>query len=376
MEKLAEFWAYCQAHPTAYHTIVAVLILAAAIPIRWLLKKIILIFQKRVFSRTENDIDDKIAALLAKRITGVTFIVAARFSLREIRRVVSPESERLLDGYEVVSGILYIVTAVLILRILIGVLRITIDSYFENVEHRTDSKQLLTIAPLARKLSVVVLTLIAAAVVMERFSINVGSLLLSLGVGSLAIALAAQDTIANIIAGIIIAIDQPFRVGDRIELSNGKIVDIAVIGLRSTRLKDFDLNYVIMPNAELIKSTIINYAYPTNKTRVLILFQVPYGTDMAAMRNLLLETVNRHRLVTNDPITEVQFIKFAESGIDARVECYVADYTEKFYAEIELRELVEKVLRENGIAINLPQRVVHLAPPESKVELDKIKNNV
>ena len=91
------------------------------------------------------------------------------------------------------------------------------------------------IGPLTTKTVNFALTFVAIIIVLDHFGINIGSLLVSLGVGSLAVALAAQETIANMIAGFVILVDRPFRIGDRIEVGQGVVGDILAIGLRSTR---------------------------------------------------------------------------------------------------------------------------------------------
>jgi MscS family membrane protein len=360
IEFIKEFWQRAQENPVQFRWTMAILFLVFALPVRWLIRAFLKFLRVKVFSKTSTHLDEKIIQVIEDKAKGIVFVIMLRLALRQLRFIIPPESVLLKDIAGWVSEGLYLITAFIILRVALGIVRAVINDYFSDVETRNDSKQLRTIEPLLRKLTLVAVVLIGAVIVMEHFTINVGSLLVSLGVGSLAIALAAQDTIANIIAGIIIAVDQPFRVGDRIELSNGKIADVVQIGLRSTRIMDFDLNYLVVPNSDLVKSSIINYAYPTHKIRVLVSFNVVYGTPIEKVREIGLGIAKAHRFVVQDPISEVQFMKFGESGVEMRVECYVADFTQKFYAEIELREQLYAALLQNGIEIAVPRRVVEL----------------
>ena len=90
---------------------------------------------------------------------------------------------------------------------------------------------------------------------------DTGPLIASLGVGSLAIALAAQDTIANIIAGFLIMVDRPFRIGDEIKLPSGEKVKVLDIGIRRSKFLSEENAIIIMPNLELSKSKIVNFTY-------------------------------------------------------------------------------------------------------------------
>src|SRR6185295_9657089 len=91
--------------------------------------------------------------------------------------------------------------------------------------------------PLFSKVGRVFIALVALTMLLQHFGVNVASLVVSLGVGSLAVGLAAQDTLANMFAGFTILLDQPFRVGDRIQLATGEIGDVQSIGMRSTVMK-------------------------------------------------------------------------------------------------------------------------------------------
>ena len=96
---------------------------------------------------------------------------------------------------------------------------------------------------------------------LSRLGVNISALVATLGVSSLAIALAAQDTIANIIAGFLIMIDRLFSVGDNIRLPSGEKVRVVDIGIRRSKFIAEDKAIIIVPNLELSKSKIVNYTY-------------------------------------------------------------------------------------------------------------------
>lgn len=351
---------WIESNPLLYRLAIALALVLISFPLGWVFKKVVHTFRTKIFSRTNTDLDERLSEVLERRAKSIVFAVLSLYALWEIQMVDAEKSvivERLI---KIIDALIYIYAAFVAISVALGFIRVVIDYLLEESakSQRQDAKQLMTVAPLARNLISVLVILIAAAFVMEHFSINVGSLLVSLGVGSLAVALAAQDTIANIIAGVIIAIDQPFRVGDRIQLPNGTLADVQVIGLRSTRILDFDNNYLIVPNSELVKSTIVNFAYPTHKIRVLVPFTLPFGTDTRKVRDIALGVMRAHRFVVDDPPPALQAMRITELGIEVRLACFVADFTQRFDTEIELREEIHRALTEAGIELAVPRRVV------------------
>jgi len=141
------------------------------------------------------------------------------------------------------------------------VLTAVIGWYKENVVSKTitdlDDKML----PLISRTFKIIIWIIAFLVILPFYGVNISALVATLGISSLAIALAAQDTISNIISGFMIMIDSPFRVGDQIKLPTGEIVAVLDIGIRRSKFLAQDQAIIIMPNLELSKSKIINYTY-------------------------------------------------------------------------------------------------------------------
>ncbi|NOY78870.1 MAG: mechanosensitive ion channel [Calditrichaeota bacterium] len=133
--------------------------------------------------------------------------------------------------------------------------------YNENVVQKTQSTLDDKFLPLFHRLTIVVLWSVAFITLLSLFGINISALVATLGVSSLAIALAAQDTIANLIAGFLIMVDQPFRVGDKIKLPSGEVVTVKEIGIRRSKFYMEDKAVVIVPNVDLSKNKIVNFSY-------------------------------------------------------------------------------------------------------------------
>lgn len=138
---------------------------------------------------------------------------------------------------------------------------VLLNWYAVNIASKTKTDLDDKFIPLFRKVIVTIIWAIGLIVLLGRMGININALVATLGVGSLAIALAAQDTIANIIAGFLIMIDRPFSIGDNIKLPSGEKVKVLDIGTRRSKFVSEDKAIIIVPNLALSKSKIVNYTY-------------------------------------------------------------------------------------------------------------------
>ena len=136
--------------------------------------------------------------------------------------------------------------------------------YISRISDKTDTAIDNQFLPLFKRLASLIVWIVALIIILSFLGVNISALIATLGVGSLAIALAAQDTISNIIAGFLIMVDRPFRIGDEIKLPTGEKVEVLSIGIRRSRFRAEDGAIVIVPNLDLSKSKIINYSYSEN----------------------------------------------------------------------------------------------------------------
>lgn len=136
--------------------------------------------------------------------------------------------------------------------------------YAVNVAAKTKTKLDDKFMPLFRRVSSTVIWSIGIVVLLAKLGVNINALIATLGVGSLAIAMAAQDTIANIIAGFLIMLDSPFSIDDEIKLASGEKVKVLDIGIRRSKFLSEENAVIIMPNLELSKSKITNYTQSKN----------------------------------------------------------------------------------------------------------------
>ena len=188
-------------------------------------------------------------------LTLVLFFTGYIYYRTNVLPAISDELAQSLKKY--IFTLLIVCIAFIIQRVVGAIL----GWYRDNVATRTITRLDDELIPLVRRLLKVLVWVIALLIILPFYGINISALITTLGVSSLAVALAAQDTIANIIAGFLIMVDKPFRLKDRIKLPSGEVVEVLDIGVRRSKFLSDDKAIIVVPNLDLSKSKIINYTY-------------------------------------------------------------------------------------------------------------------
>jgi len=301
-------------------------------------------------ARTSSGLDDALLAGLKRPVTYILFLVGASLALE---RVPAPHSW-LLRAHEmlVVLGILLVALA------LLRTWRAVLDWYAAR-PHLADSGSLVQeFAPLFGKLGSLFIGLVAAIAILQRVGVNVESLVVSLGVGSLAIGLAAQDTLANMFAGFVLMLDRPFRIGERIKLGSGEVGDVVAIGMRATRIRTPDETLLIVPNSVLVKDKVVNQSQPSRQITTRVEVAVSYGTDLAKAKRVLAEAAQASEYVMRDPAPVVLVTRFGEYAVGMQLVFSARDYLEQGLAQSAVHEEIDRRFRGEGIEIALPIRRV------------------
>jgi len=202
-------------------------------------------------------------------------------------------------------------------------------------------------------------------IVLNVLGISIAPLLTALGVGGLAVALALQDTLANLFAGLHILVEKSVRVGDFIKLESGQEGYVEDITWRTTRVRMLPNNMVVIPNSKFSQSIVTNYYLPEKRMSLLIAIGVSYDSDLDQIEQMLLEeavkSVGEIPGLLGEPPPMVRFIPgFGESSLDFTLICQVAEFVDQYLVQHELRKRIFRRFKLEGVEIPFPQRTVHI----------------
>jgi small-conductance mechanosensitive channel len=202
-------------------------------------------------------------------------------------------------------------------------------------------------------------------IILSVLGISIAPLLTALGVGGLAVALALQDTLANLFAGIHILMEKSIRVGDFVRLETGQEGYVEDITWRTTRVRMLPNNIVVIPNSKLSQSVVTNYHLPEKRMSLLIPVGVSYSSDPEKVEQILVEEAKKAvgdvPGLLGEPEPFVRFIPgYGDSSLDFTLICQVGEFVDQYLAQHELRKRIFKRFKKDGIEIPFPHRTVYL----------------
>jgi len=306
----------------------------------------------RLTAFTGTDLDDRII----QRVTPPTAILVVFAGLYySVRSLPLPEKAHLVS-----SGAVYILNVIVVTVIVERIIAELLEWYGRKLAERHGAGVDRQVIPPLEKIITIFLVGIALMVTLKHFDYDILSVLTALGIGSLAIGLAAKDTLANMISGFTLMVDRPFRIGDRIQLTTGQWGDVTDIGLRTTKIKTVDNTLLVIPNSELCNTTLINLAFPDVRAKGRVNVGVGYGSDVEKVKGILIDTALGVPEVLREPAPEAFFVSFGDSALNMSLFFWVEDYTRLFAVTDLINEQIIKRFRENGITIPYPIRTVVL----------------
>ena len=173
--------------------------------------------------------------------------------------------------------------------------------------------------------------------------------------------LAAQDTLADAISGFIILADQPYRIGDRIEIQGeGTWGDVVEIGIRTTRIRTRDNRMVIVPNSIISKNQVVNYTFPDPRYRIQTHISIGYGSNIELVRQLIIETVSQVEGVLPDQPVDSLYIEMGASAMIFRVRWWLESYEDTRRMFDRVNTALQGAFDANGIDMPYPIHTTQL----------------
>jgi len=316
----------------------------------WLLEK----HARRFTKQTTNRIDDQIVELVHRSITFICVLTVLYFG------ILSLELPELID--QIAAKVLFVLFTLKIARELDRFSLFFIKSYLQPFAGKQRGTAKTFLAPLSR-VSKIIIWALAILLIAGNLGYNITSLLAGLGVGGLAFALAAQETLSNAFGSLSILSDQPFKVGDWIKLGDvqGSVLEV---GLRSTRIKTIDNKIVSIPNKITADSVIENYSQ-REAFNVDLKIGIGYETPSSTIKELIksIASVLKKDPAVNNDNFRINITDFGDFAIELTIFYYINDVS-TYARSITIRERVnlkiKEVIDESGVDIPFPTQSLRI----------------
>ncbi len=244
-----------------------------------------------------------------------------------------------------------------------------VNSFLPYLEHNIAAKTKTAvdnvIIDLFKKFSGIIIYTVGVILALDAMGFNIMPFVAGAGVAGIAIGFAAKDTLSNLIAGVLLIIDRPFEVGDRIEVwtapkNAATWGDVIHIGLRATKIRTTDNIVIIIPNNEIMKRDIINYTTVTKEIRVRIPIGVAYDADIKKAKELIIKTALELDWVMQEPAPKVVVRNFGDSAVDLQARIWISRPRRRMDTISHVTDRVKEVFQEEGIEIPYPKRDIYI----------------
>ncbi len=258
------------------------------------------------------------------------------------------------DATKIFENIVQVLIAIAVTWFLVRLSDMLLKQFVEPLVEKSESKLDDQILPILRKALRITIMLLAAIVVLSNLGYDILSILAGLGIGGLALALAAQDAVKNIIGGFSIFWDKPFQIDDFVEIS-GKMGTVSEVGLRSTRLKTAGGTTYVLPNSKVADSVIENFS--TRKARRNVLnIGLTYDTSANQMEEsmkVIDSTIKAVPGVRGDDIM-IRFVNFGAFSLDLEIVYWIEDMGRWKAIIHEINMGLKRNLDEAGVDMAFP----------------------
>jgi MscS family membrane protein len=338
---------------TVTHFVIAAIFLVGSLLLRRVVTSVLFNQFKKLAARTTTTLDDKLLPALEAPVATFIMLVGIFAALNVLKL---PEASD--------RGIGYGSTVAFSLVVFWGLLR-AFGALLDHAQEIALRRHMGVAAfmPWIKKTLVTLFVVLGVLMVVQSLGFDVKALLAGLGIGGLAFALAAQDTLANVFGSVVVAIDQPFKIGETIKIA-GNIGMVEDIGLRSTKLRLVDKSLMVIPNKTVAAEAINNFSRFTAR-RVEQVFGLTYGATPEQLEGIVADI---RRLIDAEPEvnpaeTHVWFRDFNASSLDLWVVYLTRDpdFVKSMALRQRLNLAIMRAVAARGLSFAFPTQTVHVA---------------
>lgn len=247
------------------------------------------------------------------------------------------------------DALVFIAAVALIVYLLYRLSAAGILWYSQLLSARTQTKLDTQFVALFNRILKGVIFFLAMLVILDHFKIDIKGLLAVAGISSLAFALAAQDTLSNMVSGFILMADRPFRVGDRIALASGESGVTVEIGLRSSRFLTDDGSILVVPNVELVRTRLTNLSLPDPRARVSLKFVLSHDSPVEKAKSIFEKAVAATPGILKEPAPALLLSDLTETGLEFSLFFWASNLEQKGKAAEGVRLRALQMLKEAKI---------------------------
>lgn len=317
---------------------------------------VLLVFEKlisKATKKTKTELDDRLVEAVSRPLSFIVAFIGIKIALSHMEL---PEE---WNAFAIHATDTFII--VIVAMLLIKFFDLIIGYWGKSWARKTRSKIDDQIVDLGHKVSTVVIMIFALLFILDEWGIDVTSLLAGLGIAGIAIGFAVKDSLANIFGGISLILDKAIRVGDFVKLDSGESGEIVDVGLRSTRMRTWDNELIIIPNGVLAVSKIQNWKLPNLSARCVINFGVEYGSNPDKVKKVIEKAIKKyHTYEKDDQKPDVVFMELGESSLNFAARFWVNDVAKRFDSMVAARGDIYKALNKAKIGIPFPCTTVYL----------------
>jgi len=312
------------------------------------IKKIV----EKLVKKSSTQLDDIILEKTREPITYLLFLIGLKISIR-----ILPLAKETYSFLEKGIGSLIILVSFYLGYFIVNLLVGLAWKNYSRKSNKAKNQGLYYLVESTLKVALVIAALLS---LLSYLGVEVGPLIASLGIGGVAIAFAMQSSLANVFGGISIILDKTVRVGDLVNLKDNVAGKITRIGLRSTKIKTFDNEIIIIPNSKLANENVLNVAQPEPKSRVVIPFGVAYGSNIEKVKKIVLGELKKIEGFIEVPSPSVKFLEMGDSALKFKAYFFVESFEKRFGAIDEANTRIYNALNRAKIKIPFPQMDVHI----------------
>ncbi len=240
----------------------------------------------------------------------------------------------------------------------------------ESIAEKTETKIDDILFGLLNKFATIIIFATAGILALDVLGLNIMPFIAGAGIVGIAIGFAAKDTLSNVIAGILLIIDRPFEVGDRIEVwsapaNSATWGDVVDIGLRATKIRTTDNIVIIIPNNVIMTRDIVNYTSITDEIRIRIPIGIAYDADVNKAKEMIIKVSLELDWVIGEPSPPKVVVKsFGDSAVNLEARVWIKDPRRRMDTISHITDRIKEVFQEEGIEIPYPKRDIFIKKSE------------